>query len=659
VITGEHVLVHDGGLLLSTGTGDVPGEDGSALGLYVGDTRLLSRWHLQLGDGELAPAAGHEEPGRRRLALLLPGLRNRPDPVLLDRSQRVDRDGLHETLVVLNTSHQTRAVTVTLTLAVDFADQFTVRSDGRRYQRPAARHTVAVLPDGLLFEYRHDTGGRRFAAASRISADPPPLVRPAPGGHELSWRVRLPPRQPAVLSLRAGPPSRPTGPEPTEPTGPTGRAGPTEDHRPPGHPAPTPGELDLVARCCAGDLDALMIADPTGSAGEPVPAAGAPWFLTLFGRDSLLTAALAGPDRPGLVAAVLRALAATQGTRDDDRSLEQPGRIVHELRSSELATLDLVPYRRYYGSVDATALFLSLLGRCAIGPEAIPGGRRLAGQLRESALAAVGWLRGPGGLDEHGFVRYRADPRGLTNQGWKDSPDSTVFADGRIAEGPIALCEVQGYTWDALTRVSQLARHVWHDPATAAELQRLADALRARFVERFWLPDKNFPALALDGQGAPVDALASNAGHLLWSGILPGPAAAAIAGRLLEPASFSGWGLRTLAAGQPPYSPLSYHNGSVWPHDTMLTALGLHRCGHHQPARRLAEGIVDCALRLGGTLPELIGGFGPAEFPEPVRYRFAGQPQAWSAAAGLAAVRLLRDGARSGCAAGTPAVPPR
>lgn len=381
------------------------------------------------------------------------------------------------------------------------------------------------------------------------------------------------------------------------------------------------------------DLQSLLMPCP----GEPdlvIPAAGVPWFLTLFGRDSLISAMLVDDERPGLLAGVVRALARTQGVVDNPRRVEQPGKILHELRNSELARLDYIPYGRYYGSADSTPLFLIGLARMT-DPE-------LLRELQPAARAAVAWMRGDGGLDGTGFVRYTPDPNGLLHQGWKDSFDAISFADGRLAEGTIALSEVQGYAWRALVDTARLAREHWNDPAWAAELDAAAEALRLRFRDQFWLAAEDFPAIALDGDNIAVDSIASNAGHLLWSGILSPADAARVASRLLEPDMFSGWGLRTLSTSARLYHPLSYHNGSVWPHDTMLAAVGMLEHGLVADARVLARGIAGAATSFDDHLPELFGGFSTTEFPQPVRYAHAAAPQAWAAAAAIAAARILR-----------------
>ena len=621
----DHLLLADGAMLVTTDSGDVRPDLEPAAGLYVRDTRLLSKWRLRVGDAELRVGAAEVQANRRRVLLLPDSLRNRPDAVAVEREQRLDGAGFTELLSIRNTTAEPTRRVVELTADVDFADQFQVRTDGRFFDRSSGRRSVRPGADGLAYSWSREKNGTTFTAESQITTSVPADQRVDDDEVRFVWDLELPAHMTVVLRLRVG------GPEQHDRAGPTLRIP---------RPVADPAAAAVLSRSRA-DLESLLI-DAPDLPGERVPAAGAPWFLTLFGRDSLLTSVLAGSDLHDFRPAVLRALAVTQGRGTNPRTLEQPGRIVHEIRSSELAVLGDVPYQRYYGSVDVTALYLAVLGRTALGTEAHPEGRALAVELRDTALAAIEWLRTDGGLADRGFVTYTPDPNGLVNQGWKDSEDSTTFADGRLADGPIALAEVQGYAWDALRRSADLAEQCWGLPELAADLTAAAADLRERFLDQFLLKDKSFPAMALDGKFQPVDGLGSNAGHLLWSGILPEQHAQLVTERLLSDQFWTGWGIRTLAADQHRYSPLSYHNGSVWPHDSMIAALGMFAHGFDGQARDIARGVVDCGAAAGGRLPELVGGFNRSDFPQPVTYRFAGSPQAWSAAAGLAAVRLLR-----------------
>lgn len=387
---------------------------------------------------------------------------------------------------------------------------------------------------------------------------------------------------------------------------------------------------------------ALLHIPATGPDGEElrVPGAGVPWFLTLFGRDSLLTSFFALPHLPHIAESTLLALAATQATTHDPAAVAQPGKIVHEIRHGELSHFRQVPYGRYYGSVDSTPLFVALLAAHARQT----GDPTLARRLKPHARAAVRWMFGHGGLARHGYLVYAGDPGGLLNQNWKDSAGAVCFADGTQATGAIAVAEAQGYAYDALRGAATLARTAWDDPVEADQLDAAADDLRARFHDDFWMPRSGFPALALDGAGRQVDALASDAGHLLWSGILDDERGRIVGRRLLEPDFFSGWGIRTLAAGQAPYHPLSYHRGSIWPHDNAVIALGLARHGLHEQAARVSGGLLDAAAAHGHRLPEVIAGHARQDGHGLIPYPHSCSPQAWAATTPLALLTAHRAG---------------
>ncbi|EFL03109.1 LOW QUALITY PROTEIN: amylo-alpha-1,6-glucosidase, partial [Streptomyces sp. SPB78] len=529
-------------------------------------------------------------------------------------------------------------------------------SRGRRLRRPVR---AALGPPRLRQGRRPPHGARRggrpaldlHARDLGIGHHPHrlPGARGRRGGRDHRPAPAVGPR-PARARLRGGPAAR-RGAS-------ARRRGARARHRPHGHRRPRPRgrgcgcgceEPARAAACApggsprragAGSTTSTGCASPAhGPAGEElsVPAAGVPWFLTLFGRDSLLTSFFVLPYRPATAAATLRALAA-QGTAYDAERGEEPGRIVHEVRHGELAHFRPVPYGRYHGSVDATPLFLALLGAYT-ETTGDPGPAR---ELERHARAAVDWMHGDGGLDAHGYLVYRPDPDGLVNQNWKDSAGAICFRDGTQAEGPVAVVEAQGYAYDALLRTARLAREHWDDPAYATRLEETATALRARFARDFWLADEDFPALALDGKGRQVDGLASDAGHLLWSGILDEDRARRVGSRLLEPDFFTGWAVRTLAAGQPAHHPLSYHRGSAWPHDNAVIALGLARYGTGEAVRTLTAALAETAAHHGGRLPEVLAGYDRSLHTRPVPYPHACSPQAWAAATPLALLTSLR-----------------
>ena len=402
------------------------------------------------------------------------------------------------------------------------------------------------------------------------------------------------------------------------------------------------------------DLAALRFR-PLDGLSWSLPAGGLPWYMALFGRDSIIAAYQLLPFQPQLAQTTLEALAELQAVERDDFRDAEPGKILHELRRGELAVLGDAPHSPYYGSHDATPLFLILLDEYDLWT----GDGQLVRALEENARAAVRWIEEEGDLDGDGFLEYRRRaPGGLDNQCWKDSWNSILFADGTRAEPPIATCEVQGYAYDALRRTARLARERWHDPAFADRLERRAERLRDAFDGAFWNGERGHYALALDGKKQQVDSLSSNIGHLLWSGVLSPERAAATVARLTSRELFSGWGMRTMAAGEAGYNPLEYHNGTVWPHDTALIAEGMRLYGYRDEASQLAVALLEAAAAFGGRVPELFAGFERSDTAFPVRYADASCPQAFAAGAPLLALRtLLGLDVRDGEVASTPHLP--
>ncbi|MEO3807550.1 glycogen debranching N-terminal domain-containing protein [Sphaerisporangium sp. B11E5] len=641
-MTTHRLLVNEGTFARVSALGNIEGTGGTSPdGLFVRDARHLSRW-LLTADGTAPALLTATGDG----CVLAPaGTRDHPPAFTVFRGQAVAAGALTEDVVLLCNQGEPVAVELELHVDADFADQFELRADHRTYPKPGARRSVTAVPGGVVFHYRR---GETWSSRTTVTASPPPHRITGDGtGRVLAWRFDLPPHGRVHLSLTAL--AAPQGrPEPSPP----GPPATVRERMDAGVGAfvsarPRPRDLtswdELALACDQGLRDLARLRVPVaGPGGETlrVPAAGVPWFLTLFGRDSVLTSLFALPYRPGPAADTLLALAATQGTRHDPARLEQPGKIVHEVRHGELAHFGQVPYGRYYGSVDATPLFLVLLEAYT----AATGDPALARRLEPQARAAVDWMFRDGGLGEQGYLRYVSDAAGggLVNQNWKDSPGAVCFADGRPADGALAVCEVQGYAYDALTRTARLARAVWGDPGWAGALEEAAADLRARFRRDFWMPGAAFPALALDGAGRQVDVLASDAGHLLWSGVLAPEEERAVGRRLLAPDFFSGFGVRTLAAGQAAYHPLSYHRGSVWPHDNAVIALGLARCGLAEEARTVARGLVRAAAAHGWRLPEVMAGYGEDEHAAPVPYPHSSSPQAWAAATPLALLTAVR-----------------
>lgn len=625
-------LVRDATFARLDAGGGISGTRGSAPdGLFLRDARHLSRWQLTVDGTEpeaLVPATADTDD--TATSVLTPnGTRDNPPAYTVFREQTVSAGTLTEHLRLVSNRSDPVVARVDLTVDADFADLFELRADDRHYAKPGARHETRRTAEGVHFAYRREDWHSR----TTVSCDPAPTTvaddpgAPGTTARVLSWELALAAQGEAELHLtvHAHPHGLPHGaPLPSR-----SRAG----------TAPAADDLDRSCERGLSDVDLLTIT-ATGVDGEPVhlPAAGIPWFLTLFGRDSLLTSYFLLPYRPGTAAATLSALAAIQGREHDPRSGEQPGRIVHETRHGELAHFRQIPYGRYYGAVDSTPLFLILLH----AHYETTGERALAVRLEQHARQAVDWMLTDGGIGKHGYLVYESDPNGLVNQNWKDSAGAVCFTDGTQAQGPIAVSEAQGYAYDALVRTARLAAEVWQDESYARRLRHLAAELRERFLSDFWMPAAGFPALALDGHGRQVDALASDAGHLLWSGILDDEHARRVGQRLLRPDFFSGWAIRTLAAGQKPYHPLSYHRGSAWPHDNALIVLGLAHYGLAEEVRTVTHGLVAVAAQNDYRLPEVLAGYARGATSRPVPYPHSCSPQAWAAATPLALRTALR-----------------
>ncbi|MFF4485266.1 glycogen debranching N-terminal domain-containing protein [Streptomyces sp. NPDC001544] len=633
----HHLLVHGATFAAVGDRGDISGVRGGGLpdGLFVRDARHLSRWQLTV-DGAVPEVLTPVADGDGARCVLVPrGGRQEPPAHTVFREQAVGDGSFVELLRVTSNRPVPTTVRLAITADADFTDQFELRSDHRTYAKTGAVRSREVLDDGLEFGYRRGD----WRSRTTITADPAPdgVEETGTGARRLVWSLALEPHGTAELVLRVI--ARPHGDKralrvPRSPAALNERLLALEGEFLEGVAFPT-GWPELAAACARGLTDLASLQVPaTGPDGEElrVPAAGAPWFLTLLGRDALLTSLFTLPYRPRPAADTLVALAATQATGTAVDSVAQPGKIVHEVRHGELAYFGQVPYGRYYGSVDATPLFLVLLGAYVEQT----GDTALARRLEPHARAAVGWMLDHGGLTSRGYLVYRADRGGLANQNWKDSPGAICSADGTRPHGPVTAAGAQGYAYDALRRTAWLARTVWDDETYSALLEQTAADLRDRFQRDFWMAERSFPALALDGEGRQVDALASDAGHLLWSGLLDKEYGEAVGRRLLEPDFFSGWGVRTLAAGQPAYHPLSYHRGSVWPHDNALLALGLARYGLHDEARTVAHALVDAATATGHRLPEVLAGYSRGTHAEPVPYPHACIRESRSAAAPLA-----------------------
>jgi glycogen debranching enzyme len=600
--------------------GDIVGR--GVEGLYVADTRICSQLVLTVDDRMLEPLT---------VAVRSPFSASFVARTL-DRSLLVFRDmwigrGMCIEVRLRNLDQEPRTAEVRLAVGADLADLFEVK---RGQPVPAAIHRTVT---GSTASFVELDGQRGLVVRARTAAE-------AADG-SLRWVAEIDPGAEwsacvELAALRGGvevPPRHRCGSPPAL-APPSARQAAWEGGLP-SLRSDVPGLATAFARS-GSDLGALRIFDP--GQPDPVIAAGAPWYMTLFGRDSLLTSWMALLIDPSLALATLRTLARLQGTEDRDDNEEQPGKILHEVRFSQGQSMALADGEVYYGSVDATPLFVMLVHEMWRWGTPLDDLR----PLLPAVDAALGWVAGPGDPDGDGYVEYeRRSPEGLANQGWKDSWDGVSFADGRIADPPIALAEVQGYAYAAWRAGAALARATG-DEATAAARDRRAHVLRRRFESDFWLPRREGFALALDRDKRPVDALASNMGHCLWTGIVTDPdQAAAVARHLVSPAMNTGWGIRTLAEGMGRFNPLTYHNGSVWPHDTAICIAGLRRAGFADEAARLAAGLLAAADACDGRPPELFAGLTRDELPVPVPYPASCSPQAWASAAPLLLVRAL------------------
>ncbi|WP_091465237.1 amylo-alpha-1,6-glucosidase [Paenarthrobacter nitroguajacolicus] len=625
---GAVTVVEGSSFCISGHTGDIHG--GGAQGAYYQDTRIVSRWILRINGAFREPLVARnptafqaEFVGR---ALSADG---RFDSPLVVQHQRHVGSGLRDDITIRNYSGQTATCGIDLQIDADLADLFDVKG-GRTGKAGTAVKTVHKKE--LHIESGHPNGERR-GVAFRASGG-----KPTEEG--LIFHVSIPARSQWTTSVIAVPltngkrPSEPfTETMPLHHTPGVRRHVAWEEHVP--RISVADANVEEVLERSQRDLGSLRIFDPQHP-GRTAVAAGAPWFMALFGRDSLLASYMSLMVDPGLAAGTLQTLAELQGSKVDVDSEEEPGRMPHEVRLGVTAGLALGG-TAYYGTADATPLFVSTLSELSRWG--------LSGDIIESLLPnadrAITWMEDYGDRDGDGFIEYqRPNQHGLVNQGWKDSWDGINFADGTMAETPIALAEVQAYAYAAYVGRALLARSAG-DNAVERRCADRAAALKEAFNDKFWLPDKGYFALALDKDKKAVDSCASNMGHCLWVGIVDEDKAPMVAERLMSPEMFTGWGIRTLASDMGAYNPVSYHNGSVWPHDTALAATGLMRYGFVKEASRVASGLFDAAEHFGGQLPELFCGFDRADFSQPVPYPTACSPQAWAAAAPIQLARIL------------------
>ncbi|MDI5940798.1 MULTISPECIES: amylo-alpha-1,6-glucosidase [Micromonospora] len=619
VLTGNSFAVSDA-------QGDMTPDPLAPIGLFSFDTRFLSRWVLTIDGKRLKALSRDEMTYFETRFVLVPGAASHyvDADVSVIRHRSID-DSFNERLVVLNHSAEPADYTVRMEIASDFADTAEIK-------KPRERRIVAV-PMPAEGQLRLFYQRERFARETVVSSTAP--VEVDPGG--MTFRIRVPPNGSWTTDLHIGMIMRGAGARDLrsslEAHREQIRRDMREDLRRWHERAPKlVAEHDGLRAAYEGSLDdlAALRYTPLSIRGK-LPVGGLPWAMALYGRDAMITCLETLPFTPELAPPTLRLLALGQGGRLDDHREEEPGKIVAEYRYGENAVFGESPTYLHYSAADTTPLFVILLDEY----ERWSGDADLVRELRHPARMALDWIDEYGDILGDGYVRYqrRNTRTGLENQCWKNSPGAIVDAEGRAPALPRAVCEVQGYAYDAKRRGARLAREFWDDPAYADRLEREAAELKARFNRDFWLPHRDYYALALGPDGEPVDALASNMGHLLWSGIVDEKRAEAVAQHLLGPRLFSGWGVRTLADGQRAYNPVGAHLGSVWPSDNAIIAAGLRRYGCDEAAAQIAAGIFDVVQMLGNPVPEVIAGYHRDLTRFPVQLPHAGRPQSWSSGA--------------------------
>jgi glycogen debranching enzyme len=605
---------------------------GNTVGLYHRDTRYLSEFEAVLGGRApiLLSSTLRDDNATLTCDLTNPDLplrSGRPDIgvthdlVHMRRSRFLWQGVMHERIMVRNFDVEAHGLSLELRFGADFADLFEVR--GMHRSRHGKHEPAFVQDDTVTLSYvglddrRRSTRIRFFPEPNRLNEGRAVFdLDLQPGGRSLIYveigcdapeQARTVPRRFIASMIEQRRWTRVQ----------SARAAAI---------ASSNTRFNEAMQRAISDLTMLVTELPTG----PYPYAGVPWFSTEFGRDALITALNVLWMDPSIALGVLRYLAANQATTTDAPSDAEPGKILHEVRNGEMADLGEVPFRRYYGSVDSTPLFVMLAGAYLDRTGDVAALRALWPNI----VAALGWIDAQADNNASGFVVYfRQTPEGLANQGWKDSFDSISHADGSLAEGPIALCEVQGYVFAARRAAARIAAAIG-ETAMVARLETQAEMLREAFERQFWCEKLGTYVIALDGQGRQCAIRASNAGHLLLTGIACHARAVRVADGLMEARFFTGWGIRTLASGEERYNPMSYHNGSVWPHDNAIIAMGMARHGLKDHASRLFESFFDAALYIDlRRLPELFCGFARRRGQGPTFYPVACTPQAWAATA--------------------------
>jgi glycogen debranching enzyme len=639
------VLKHDDAFVVADHHGDLPNLPGSELGFYVEGTRFLRQLELiMLGERPIVLYADVSEDAlQASVELTNPDLAINSRVILPGRSVRVSRrlcvydQTLYQLTSIESFVHEPLDLILTFRFAADFVDMFEVRG------HPRERRGTLLPPDVGNAEVRLAYRGLDdVVRTTALAFEPlPPLLR----AEVAEYPLPLGPRERTQITIRVSAHTsgrRAAAPVVFADVVPRRRA-PIE--RLEQQATTVRASHELFDRWLARSRRDLHLLVTETGAGF-VPYAGVPWYVAPFGRDALITSLQVLPFEPEVARGTLRFLAQHIGTVDDPFTDQEPGKILHEYRQGEMAACREIPFIPYYGSVDATPLFLMTLAEyfrwTADGD--------LVRALWPAAERALAWMTGSADAQGSGYLAYRCrSPRGLVNQGWKDAFDAVMHASGELAEPPIVLAEVQGYQYAALRGMAELATTVGATDLAAALTAR-SEHLRERFEVDFWLPDEAYYAMALDGAGRPCRVISSNPGHLLWTGLPERSRAHAVADRLMDDEMFTGWGLRTLGGRSRTYNPMSYHTGSVWPHDTAIAAVGMRRYGLLEPFLTLTTALFEAVLHFEALrMPELFCGFPRLPGYGPTRYPVACSPQAWSAGV---AFQLL--GAMLGLSAAAP-----
>ncbi len=626
------IIILDGcTFFYSDPNGDVDAED--AEGFFYQDVRHLSRWHVRVDGKPVEPLTS------RRVdyySARIIGTRKGEDdgPPVSVRRDRFVTEGAHEDIVLENLSDEPRDVKLEVQYGSDFADVMEAQEKGKgagRSWEELAGRSVTLW---------HDRDGYRRGTRLTFNRQGRVLKKRA------TFHVSLRPREkwklcvdlvPIVDGKRHPPMLRCDAFHEHAEKMPM--ALDEWLHDAPSLVTENPA-FERTYRQSILDLAALRVRPDDAKIKHAMPGGGLPWFMTVFGRDSIITAYEAIHVHAELAQATLEALANLQSTEWDNWRDTEPGKILHELRRGILAATGRIPHTPYYGSHDSTPLWLILLDEY----ERWSGDTGFVRKMEKQARAALAWLEGPADLDNDGYIEYRkrsSSDKALDNHCWKDSSGSILFADGRKAEPPIAVCEHQGYAYDARLRTARLLREVWDDVDEAQRLEHEAEELKQRFNKDFWSTSRRHYVLALDGAKQQVDSMTSNVGHLMWSGIMDESRAGAMVRRLLRDDMFSGWGIRSMSSEDAGFNPLRYHTGTVWPHDTAIVAAGMRRYGYDEEAAKVCTALLEAAEAFSNQLPEVFAGFPRDDSGVPVEYPDALKPQSWAAAAPLLAIRTL------------------